>query len=437
MEHEYISATDDPYIAAAAGVDSGSPIDTKTWTIKLPKAWSLKLLRVLQNAETSPSIDDEDGVDSASGADGLIDTKTWTLNLPKAWNLEVDYEEIDPSEDIDLTVDVSRGAEVDTKTWTFHLPKAWDIDIQKGEILGPKVAPAIRHGTDTNDTKEFLVDIPRPVYFYYGTLLGERSAGSYVLTNTMFEDYAIGDYYVNEATGFIYEITAKSDATTCTFTYRACIQSPLPVVVYHEIDPYDADGKPATPTVVRTLTNAEGTAWQLDFGLPKFPEIEHDFEFVGVDEAGKVTLEVSDVDKLKFGFTIPRGSKIYSGIEITKSNDPGFVTIDGSPVAVKPGDVYVNSDSGKIYTWDGATGLWKVADGSLKGPAGDPINIIAKYSIETDEATTTLWDADNNYEHLIAWVEGQYQAQFGAGVPADNEVIDVQWIRTVSGSQSQ
>ena len=88
--------------------------------------------------------------------------------------------------------------------------------------MGPRNDPVVRHVADSADTKNFQLDLPRAVRFYYGNLAALDAGRSAEVTDGAFADYAEGDYYIHERTGFIYEITNKSD-DTCYFTYRACI----------------------------------------------------------------------------------------------------------------------------------------------------------------------------------------------------------------------
>jgi len=85
-------------------------------------------------------------------------------------------------------------------------------------VQDPVVEPSVEDVGTVNAPK-LRFKLPRAVAFYYGTFLGERSSGTYTLSNPLFSSYGVGDYYVNAPTGFIYKVTSKTDDTTCVFEY--------------------------------------------------------------------------------------------------------------------------------------------------------------------------------------------------------------------------
>ena len=110
---------------------------------------------------------------------------------------------------------------------------------------------------------------------------------------------------------------------------------------------------------------------------------------------------------------------IYTGTKITSSNQSNTFVINedtGETATAKPGDVYVNADSGKIYTWNGDTNKWEIADGSLKGPVGESLKKVDSFTVTTRVDTedpeydsdfdTNEWMADGpSYTHLINHIE--------------------------------
>ena len=79
---------------------------------------------------------------------------------------------------------------------------------QPNLIIGaPNANPAISWDESNINSPRITFTLPQAVEFFYGDLLGERTEGTYELTDTSFENYNVGDYYINAATGFIYLIT--------------------------------------------------------------------------------------------------------------------------------------------------------------------------------------------------------------------------------------
>lgn len=223
----------------------------------------------------------------------------------------------------------------------FFLPQSQVMGNPETIIVGPEENPSVQINNTNINSPVLKFSLPESIKFYYGELLGERTAGIYEETNEAFADYNIGDYYINAPTGFIYKVTKKS-GTTCTFQYVACIQSPLPEIEVTKLDPYTNGGsgyEPTAPTVVREFTNTEETAWKLVFGLPSAVKYGVSFDFIGIDEEGSVSSKIISSDTVNLDFQIPRGSKLFAGL--TVSDTSLNVTVDGA----KTGDLYLNTDT--------------------------------------------------------------------------------------------
>ena len=253
-------------------------------------------------------------------------------------------------------------------------------------VLHPNEQPDVETDLSNQDMPVIQFKLPRAVKFYYGSLLGQKVNKTYTLTDPLFANYGVGDYYINESTGFIYKVTSKTNNTTCVFEYQATISQPLPTIKASAIAPYtegDEGFKPAVPLVKRTLTNAEGTEWQLEFKLPQALKPAVSSTFVGSAEQGSATSAITSEDTVTFTFKIPTGSKLFVGLEITV--DGATTTIDGARI----GDIYLNSETGVLYTL--TTNGWKASEKSIKGPAGDVLNIEAEYHLtETAEFAANL-----------------------------------------------
>lgn len=293
---------------------------------------------------------------------------------------------------------------------TFSLPRSQVMAAPERVVQDPVVEPTVENVGTVNAPK-LRFKLPRAVAFYYGTFLGERSSGTYTLSNPLFSSYGVGDYYINAPTGFIYKIISKTNDTTCVFEYQACIQSPLPSVKSSSIAPYvqsETGYTPAVPLVEKTLTNNEGTEWQFNFKLPQALKPAVSSSFIGSTEQGSVTSTITSEDTVTFTFKIPTGSKLFTGIEITA--DGATTTIDGARI----GDIYLNSDTGVLYTLTSAG--WKANEKSIKGPVGDALNIEAGYQLtETASYAASL-------ENGVAYIEGHY-----TGTIDSHKIFAITW----------
>lgn len=347
--------------------------------------------------------------------DGTINAPVLKFKLPVAQQLleeNVDSQRIDadqlPYIDFDTT-DPNRP------TLMFYLPQSQVMDTPETIVAAPMASPAVSDiGTVNNPKLRF--ELPRAIRFYYGSLLGERSNKTYMLSNADFADYAVGDYYINAATGFIYRVIDKQGNDECTFEYVACIQSPLPEIAAVAISPYDATLQPAAPQVTRSFTNSELTAWKLEFQMPKAPTPAVTYDFVGAGEAGNASVSITSQDTITFDFQIPAGSRIFSGTEITGSSS--VISI----VDAKPGDVYLNSETGEVYDL-ALDGIWNKKDGSLKGPVGDALKIVREYRIdETDTVTDSLANG-------VAYIQANYVDENGDPLPyKPDELFTITWV---------
>lgn len=297
----------------------------------------------------------------------------------------------------------------------FELPRSQVMDDPETEVQGPKVNPSVENVSENVNAPRFKFNLPRAVAFYYGELLGKRPTENpnetYIVTNSSFESYEVGDYYINTPTGFVYTVIAKNDNTTCEFKYQACLLSPLPSITAGGINPYVQEGSEydsAVPWVERIL-NTNGTIeWQLQFGLPRAPKFAVSSSFVGSAEQGTVSSQITSANTVTLNFEIPTGSRLFAGLKITA--DGATTTIDGA----KSGDVYLNSETGILYTL--TNGSWKASEKSIKGPVGDVLNIEAEYQLtETAGYAASL-------ENGVAYIEEHY-----TGTIDSHKIFAITW----------
>ena len=377
-------------------------------------SFSLPQSQVITQATTTPI--DADQNPSVTMDTSNINQPILEFQLPVAQQIQQGNTEVlNANENPSFEIDSSN---INEPVISFSLPQS-QIMAEPDLIIGaPNLPPAISYDETNINSPKITFTLPQAVEFFYGDLLGERVEEDYTLTDESFGNFSVGDYYINEATGFIYQVTAK-DRNTCTFHYVASIQQPLPEVTTTPITPYQessGDYVPNDPVVTRELTNNEGTAWSLDFALPQAPTFSSIFTFVGVDEQGNVETGEISTSEVQIAFTIPRGAKLFAGTEI---NGISQVTIDGA----EPGDVYLNTSTGYLFKLNSAN-IWIQQEGTIQGPAGDALHIVASYTInETEELPNTLANG-------VSYIEQNY-----VGEISDQDIFAVTWITLEDSSQ--
>lgn len=387
-------------------INSTNPDDVVV-TFKLPQSQVITQTTTTPiDANQNPSVD----MDVSNINQPILEFQLPVAQQIQQGNTEVLNANENPSFEID-------SSNINQPVLSFKLPQA-QVMAKPDLIIGsPNADPAISWDESNINSPKITFTLPQAVEFFYGDLLGERTEGTYELTDASFENYSVGDYYINAATGFIYLITQKN-GNTCTFQYVASIQQPLPEVTTTPITPYQessGDYVPNDPVVTRELTNNEGTAWSLDFALPQAPTFSSIFTFVGVDEQGNVETGEISTSEVQIAFTIPRGAKLFAGTEV---NGISQVTIDGA----EPGDVYLNTSTGYLFKLNSAN-IWIQQEGTIQGPAGDALHIVASYTInETEELPNTLANG-------VSYIEQNY-----VGEISDQDIFAVTWITLADNS---
>ena len=399
-----LDADEDPDV----DINSTNPDDVVV-TFKLPQS------QVITQATTTPI--DADQNPSVDMDVSNINQPILEFQLPVAQQIQQgDTEVLNANENPSFEIDSSN---INQPILSFKLPQS-QIMAQPNLVIGaPNANPAISWDESNINSPRITFTLPQAVEFFYGDLLGERTEGTYELTDASFENYNVGDYYINAATGFIYLITQKN-GNTCTFQYVASIQQPLPEVTTSSITPYQESGGdyiPNSPVVTRTLTNNEGTAWALDFALPQAPTFSSTVTFVGVDEQGNVETDEVSTSEVQIALTIPRGAKLFAGTEVSGVSQ---VVIEGA----KPGDVYLNTSTGYLYKLDSA-GTWNQQEGTIQGPAGDALHIVASYTInETAELSDSLANG-------VSYIEQNYSGEIN-----DEDIFAVTWVGLEDGNET-
>lgn len=308
--------------------------------------------------------------------------KSQVLGLKNTIVLNADEE---PSVNLDET-------DINNPYLTFSLPQSQILDLGETFIIGPKENPTLQIDKSNINQPLLKFSLPRSVQFVYGNLLGESSIGIYSLNsseNPEIAEMKIGDYYINKNTGFIYILNSISESLF-DFQYIACLSAPIPKVTYENINPFtnkDGTYQNNNPSVESSYENEEEkTGWQLNYSLPNLPNFKAEINFCGAEEEGKIIGAIQDETNYLYKFTIPTGSRLFSGNQIF--GESSSVTIENA----QAGDYYLNTDlssisNGFIYKFNGS--IWEKS-GSIKGTTGKALNIIASYYITSSEAENTI-----------------------------------------------
>lgn len=256
----------------------------------------------------------------------------------------------------------------------FMLPQAQVMGKPTTNVIAPDGQPKVTINNGDINAPFLEFDLPRGIKFYYGDKVGARTDTGFVVTDETFSGYGVGDYYVHLPSGYLYKVVGVN-GTTVTFDYIGCLQAPKPDVSVTPLNPF-TNKLPTKPTVSQEVS-AEG--WSLTFGIPEPPVliVNPDIEVGPLDDSN-AGIEVIDDKTAELSFKIPRGSRIFSGLDVNATQYDTH--IDGA----KPGDLYLNTDTGMTYILQ-KSGIWEIQTGSLKGPIGDALHIVRNYEIEGED----------------------------------------------------
>lgn len=390
-------------------------------TIKLPQSQTFGIaddVDILQ-PETAPYVTIDDTTD--------INNPTLTFHLPRMWSFEIG-EVTTVAAKNEPQVNITRTETNDIEL-NFDLPRARKIVLGEVEVVSPQVSPSVTMTDVEEDEPKVNFKLPRAAKFVYGSgILGKRTADSYSLDleDVASYDLDVGDYYIDEPTGFIYIVTNKT-TSDITFRYLGCLQAPVPKVGVEEVDPYSADGSSKTPiSVTSTYEDAtEKTGWALEFSLPQIPDLEATIEALAPDDDATASVSPINSNTVNFDFGVPRGSRIFAGDEIAAAGVSVTITdtIDNgdgttTTITAQNGDMYLNGDTGDIYIL--RRGVWMMYKGNLKGPKGDSLKIVLRLSFDSSNYTS-IDDAA-----LLLAIAEAFQEQFNR-LPNEDELIAVTW----------
>lgn len=379
--------------------------------LKVPSVWDIELgdvewLPYAQRDDIDIEIENKDN-----------NTKQINFKLPLGQT--IDFEQLAtetrnadqaPVVDIENTLDVDGDRHISMR---FRLPRAQVMIAPESETVDPSVNPSVGWGSNNNvNNPQLKFFLPRAVKFFQGTQLGGKSQGAY---SANIEGASVGDYYINQPTGFIYLATAAT-ASTQTWTYQGCLQKPLPGVEILGKAPYEEndDGAlvPTGPEIeIHYQDPTEETGERYRFTLPSLPAFRALMEIVGASEEGSLAAAPADETSFLFSFKIPKGTRWFVGTAV----DDAVIAEGDIPVADSMvGDLYLNNVTGYVYEQT-ALGVWvKQAGNGLIGPVGKALNILDSVTIDGDAsgspddtlaavgAYLTAEDYDPTSDQLIA-----------------------------------
>ena len=378
---QYIDANEFPYIEVDCESNS-ERVNHPTLKFFLPQSQYIESAEI----EGYLNVNENPEVRLDSDGDNGINRPVLKFKLPVAQRFISDNvvtNKIDANKD----PKVSMSGNINEPTLTFDLPQAQVMAQPGADTIGPAEEPDVSLDDSNINSPKLQFKLPRAVKFLYGNKLGKKA--DTLLTE---ETVAIGDYYINEETGFVYIVEQVQESGDATVRYVACLERPLPQVNATGIDPFDARGVPVEPSVSRQFLDEDQTQWQLQFSLPKAPQIDADCTIVPSTQEGRVNV-YKGTTTVTLDFSIPAGTRMFSG-----SGSPSDV-----PEA-KDGDFYFDMVTGFVYQFDGQS--WQQQAGKLQGPTGETLNIVANYSIqETEELKDSLIEGVNyikaNYKDTI------------------------------------
>ncbi len=369
--------------------DETEDVNNPKLTFKIPKSQAIQTAVLEEALEVGEDPKVRLDIGANEGDSGDINNPILKLKLPKSQEFVAEnVSAVSPPLDADQppTVNMDTSESKSKPKLVFSLPRAQVMVAPDKEIVGPAEDPNVIFADDStvnNPKLKFI--IPRATKFYYGNLLDNNTIEQ-TITDATFVGYKPGDYYINITTGFIHEVKEVA-GTTVKFHYVACLQAPDPEVNDVEVlDPYsDTYGTPTKPTVSQSVSE---NGWSLTFGLPKAPTVTATAPvFVGSTEEGSLIQTITKTG-ITLTFTIPAGARLYSGANF--------------PITARPGDLFLNSQTGEIYSYFKTNG-WQKQEGNLKGPQGDALHIAGSFSTNLNPN-----ELDNGVNYIKAQLGSSY-----------------------------
>ena len=223
------------------------------------------------------------------------------------------------------------------------------------------------------------------------------------------EDIALGDYYINKDTGYIF-LLQEIQGDVLFFKYKGCFQPPAPRTNTIEIDSFfQAEDGEFYPNVQNIEFEKIVNGWQANYYVPKSPKVNLGMSSVGPEETGSIQGRPVDKDNYELEFYVPRGSKHFTGDEVE-----GEDTSDFNVIGASDGDIYVNTNQASKYNgyvYKLVKRVWK-KQGSIRGPIGEALKVKKVFNI------TESIVPNDTVEAVGTWLDEQ-------GIPLNRDEIFV------------
>lgn len=308
------------------------------------------------NTEVEVTKTEVDSAPAASIDNSDVNVPKLKLTLPVSQELQgTNVTVLDADKDPTASLSYAAVDGFQQPTLELGLPQSQVMAAPKTTVMEPAAVPQVMLEGTVNEPK-LNFSLPRAAKFLVGNAVSHTNGGAEI-TGT---DAKVGDYYINEIFGYLYEVTDVN-----VFTYRATLQIEEPSVIGNGINPYVLSGSdyvPAQPQAHQTTT-ADG--WELSIDVPLAPNIEVTATAnLGIESAAAVTKTMSSTG-ISFALALPRGTRLFTGTQVSDDN---LVAIVDSALQ---GDWYVNADTGYIYELTSITNTWEKTNASVKGLKGD------------------------------------------------------------------
>ena len=281
-------------------------------------------------------------------------------------------------------------------------------------VLGPLEDPNVTINSDDINNPELTFSLPRATRFFYGTMLGADTTPTEEEQYTanrenISEDIALGDYYINKDTGYIFFLQ-EIQGDVLFFKYKGCFQPPAPRTNTIEIDSFfQAEDGEFYPNVQNIEFEKIVNGWQANYYVPKSPKVNLGMSSVGPEETGSIQGRPVDKDNYELEFYVPRGSKHFTGDEVE-----GEDTSDFNVTGASDGDIYVNTNQASKYNgyvYKLIKRVWK-KQGSIRGPIGEALKVKKVFNI------TESIVPNDTVEAVGTWLDEQ-------GIPLNRDEIFV------------
>lgn len=203
-----------------------------------------------------------------------------------------------------------------TPTLELFLPRSQVLQAPTQVVVGPTVAPSVKDIGTVNEPK-YEFTLPKAVKFYNVSDEDQTSITYFIksLPDASYNNMEVGDYLINDATGFMYRISEKT-STTIKFTYEARFIMYVPetgqdttVTFYKDTN---NEWQRNEITVKKRYLDTAQTKVQFLFTIPNQPRFEFTVTPIAPAETASISQpSIKDESTITHDLKIPRGSRIF------------------------------------------------------------------------------------------------------------------------------